>query len=286
MFEEYINPCGLIHVGAHGGGEYYHYVGLGIKHLVFFEPQHYWFEKLIEHQQEVRANSNRSLENDRCVNAALGNFNGETKMHVASNNGASSSLLLPGTHASQYPEITFTQTETVQVMRLDDYWNTDGQSPENFDTIVLDTQGYELQVLLGAIETLPNIDVLQIEVERVELYKTAAHIDEIDVFLAAKGFQRRFVSWSGGSWGDAVYKRIGVAVVDESFIDNLQYLTRVGDCRWDLKRPKGVVIHVILQNGTGLVQIEDRDTTIVHEQLTLTNAELEATTRTLAAACN
>ena len=85
---------GVIHIGAHNGNEYDVYKNLGIKEMAFFEPQMDIFKEL---KRKVGMFA---------WNYALGNFNGKTKMYVASN-GQSSTLLEPKEHLNQYPGITF-----------------------------------------------------------------------------------------------------------------------------------------------------------------------------------
>ena len=280
-FNKYINSKGLIHVGACGGGEYEHYVGLGIKHLIFFEPQQYWYDQLLKNQREILSKySGRTT--DYCIKVAVGNFNGSSEMYIA-DNGASSSLLEPKVHLIQHPEVLFNKTEIVPVIRLDDFWKTSNIEPTIFDTLVVDTQGYELEVLRGAINTLKHINVCEIEVERVELYSGSAQIDQIDKFFTEHGFQRRIVSWCGGTWGDAVYVKLESGNIERKMIENLG-LTYVND-HWCLKLSRNVKIHLFLYNNTCLLQIEDSDGKIVHEDLFLDYDDLITTFKTRVVEC-
>jgi hypothetical protein len=204
-------------------------------------------------------------------------------MYIA-NNGASSSLLEPKVHLTQHPDVLFNSRETVKVMRLDDFWETSDLKPEIFDTLTIDTQGYELEVLRGAINTLEHIDVIEVEVERVELYANSAQIDQLDKFLTEHNFQRRLVSWCGGTWGDAVYTRPKPGNITKEMIESLDNLICIGNC-WDLKIHNGIIIHLILDNGVCLLQVEDRDTKIVHEDLLLDNDDLQRTYRSHVSAC-
>jgi hypothetical protein len=71
----------------------------------------------------------------------------------------------------------------------------------------MDVQGYELNVLKGAVETLKDIDYIWTEVNYEELYNTCALMEDLDAFLEPLGFKRMFNSDYGG-WGDAYYKKI------------------------------------------------------------------------------
>ena len=69
----------------------------------------------------------------------------------------------------------------------------------------MDVQGYELEVLKGAIKTLNQIDYVYCEVNRDEVYENNAYVEEIDEFLAEYGMERMETDWAGDIWGDALY---------------------------------------------------------------------------------
>ena len=184
---------GVIHIGAHTGGEFDVYSKLGIKNMLFFEPNPVLFEQLKERV------------GDRAVNCALGNFNGVSEMYVSDNNGQSSSLMEPVLHKNQYPYIKFNKSILVEVDWLDGYLYRNGCAGFNF--INIDVQGYELEVFKGAEATLKDIDYIMSEVNRAELYKDCAKVDQVDDFLGDFGFKRVETSWAGGTWGDAFYIR-------------------------------------------------------------------------------
>ena len=43
------------------------------------------------------------------------------------------------------------------------------------------------------------------EVNRVDVYKNCAKVDELDEFLKSFGFIRVETTWDGITWGDALY---------------------------------------------------------------------------------
>jgi len=185
---------GVLHIGAHYGEEYNDYVRNGIRKMIFFEPIHSNYLQLcksIPNNDEIRI-----------INQALGNMKGITIMNIESaNNGQSCSIFEPLKHLEQYPNIVFDKKEVVSIDKLDNIEFDRNQ----FNMINIDVQGYELEVFKGAIETLPFIDIIYTEVNREELYKNCAMIDEIDTFLSDFGFVRILTDWTGGTWGDALY---------------------------------------------------------------------------------
>lgn len=74
-----------------------------------------------------------------------------------------------------------------------------------YNLINMDTEGYELEVLKGATETLKYIDYIYIEVAQIELQKGRAMVWEVDEFL--KDFDRVETQWTDRGWGDALYIR-------------------------------------------------------------------------------
>lgn len=187
-----LNIKGVLHIGAHVGQEYNTYERLGIENVIFFEPLYDTFQKL-----KVNVGNKAIL-----VNSALGNVEGEIEMFTETvNQGQSSSVLQPEYHLVQHPDIQFTGKEKVKITKLDNFIN----DSDKFNFINIDVQGYELEVFKGGSEYLKSIDYVMTEVNREELYKGCAKIEELDTFLGEYGFVRVETFWAGGTWGDAFY---------------------------------------------------------------------------------
>jgi hypothetical protein len=126
---------------------------------------------------------------------------GEVDMYVeTANQGQSSSVLEPGTHLDTYPQITFDNKVKVKIDRLDNFDFSD------CNVLNIDVQGYELEVLKGATETLKHIDMILTEVNTGEVYKGCAKMEELDNYL--RGFKRVYEHIFGNiNYGDAIYIR-------------------------------------------------------------------------------
>lgn len=187
---------GVIHIGAHVGTEYDEYQKIDtIEHMVFYEPDPDNFSKL---KSKVNHDS-RTI----CVNRALGPFSCEADLYREhNNNGQSNSLLEPYKHTHIYPDTVFNEKVKVKVDPLDKYMTS-----SKFNFINMDVQGGELNVLLGASKTLQHIDYIMTEVNRDELYKNCALIEDIDYFLSKYNFKRVEEVWDRDNpvWGDALY---------------------------------------------------------------------------------
>lgn len=187
-----LNIKGVIHVGAHVGQEYDAYKKHGITKIAWFEPVPTTYQKLVKNLPV----------GSMTYNVALGNEEGVKEMFIETvNQGMSSSLLEPGTHLKTYPNITFDSKQTIQIKRLDSY-----QFPISwFNMMNMDVQGYELEVLKGSINTLKHIDIIYTEINTEDVYKDCVHVDQLDEFLGARGFERVFTQMACKSWGDALY---------------------------------------------------------------------------------
>ena len=183
---------GVLHIGANLGQEYQNYVDMNIKNILMFEPLKHIYDKLIE-----------NVPAEMCVNLALGSESDEVEMYVTErNDGMSSSILKPKIHLQMYPNITFTKKEIVKVVRLDDYLD----NKPDYNLINMDVQGYELEVLKGAVQTLKHIDYINLELNAVEMYEGCPHYSAIDNFLDGFGFVRKiFEMESRQAWGDGFY---------------------------------------------------------------------------------
>lgn len=191
-----MNITGVIHIGGHTGQEYDEYIKIEtIKHIIFFEPDPFNFPKL----EDKTEHDDRVI----CINTALGPFECKVHMHRESgNNGQSNSLLEPHIHTQIYPGIVFDNRVEVDVQPLDRY-----ETSDVLNFINMDVQGGELNVLIGASETLKNIDYIITEVNKAELYKNCALIEDIDYYLSKYNFERVEEVWDRDNpvWGDALY---------------------------------------------------------------------------------
>lgn len=192
---------GVLHIGAHVGQEYPDYVNAGIKNMVFFEPVESNFLKLLENVNPLVDPSKG--ESVWFFGYALGNYDGKATMFIeTANRGMSSSILEPVIHLQLYPYITFPKKEKVTIYKLDSILLDDRKK---YNMINMDVQGYELEVLKGAVESLQYIDIIYTEINTDEIYKNCAKVKELDSFLKEFGFIRVMTKMACDSWGDALY---------------------------------------------------------------------------------
>lgn len=183
---------GVIHIGAHQGQEHPLYKQNEIKNIVYFEPLLSNFDAL----------KNNVGDEAILYNLALGNDEKEVEMFVeTANTGMSSSILEPMLHTKQYPHIVFNLKEKVTMKKLDQI----ELNSENYNLINIDVQGYELEVFKGATKILNHIDYIISEINKDELYKNCAKVNDLKDFLGNYGFELVEESWAGGTWGDGLF---------------------------------------------------------------------------------
>jgi FkbM family methyltransferase len=178
-----MNITGVIHIGAHYGEEVKDYLNNNINDVVLFEPLEDNYNIILQNIPE----------NIIVHNVALGSVPGEYEMFVSSNEKQSSSLLKPKLHLTHHPNVFFPYSTKVKVETLDSY-----ELQNSYNFINMDVQGYELEVLKGAKETLKNVNYVYCEVNRAEVYENNAFVEEIDSFLSLYDMTREI-------WGDALY---------------------------------------------------------------------------------
>lgn len=187
---------GVIQVGCHHAQEHEEYVILGIDQFVYIEPCRAAFEVV---KNKFKDDPSVILYNHACGDAA---YQG-TMFTGPSNQGMSNSLLKPKVHLTQHPDVLFTTTEEVDVVRLDDLFF----ERERYNLLNMDCQGFEGRVLMGAKKTLASIDFVYTEVNRLEMYENNAMVEDIDRLLS--DFTRVETGWASDyhGWGDAMYIR-------------------------------------------------------------------------------
>ena len=195
-----IKPNGVLHVGAHNAEESYVYNKYGWGKVIWVEAQ----ETLARNLQ-----ANLDLKMNKVLQIAAWSEDGiELTFNLASN-GQSSSLFELGTHLQNYPKISIINTYKVRTNRLDTVLSAE----DKFSFVNIDVQGAELEVLKGLGRYLSTTYWVYTEVNKEEVYKDCAKVEQIDDFLAKNGFSRvstRWVPFRG--WGDALYVRTEIKV--------------------------------------------------------------------------
>lgn len=128
----------------------------------------------------------RNSESVQLHTVALGASNKKGSIHITSLSDASSLLDLSDICKSKY-NLSVKETISIDVKKLDDYIIDNGlKSP---DVIKLDIQGFELEALKGASETLKTTKFIISEVSFIEFYNGQAYFSDMIDFLKRFGFE-------------------------------------------------------------------------------------------------
>jgi FkbM family methyltransferase len=121
---------------------------------------------------------------------ALGAADGEIEINIAANSYSSSILPMLHTHLSAAPGSRYLHKEKVSIRRLDDVMLPLAPLDRLDRRILLklDVQGYESQVLAGAIQLLTRTLAVQLEMSLLPLYDTEVLMPEICATMAANSF--------------------------------------------------------------------------------------------------
>ena len=127
-----------------------------------------------------------SCKNITYHNIALGNDNLEQEINVTNNVTSSSLLDIEENIDSQFfaDSLNKKDSEKIQVRRLDDL-----SLAKNINILKIDTQGFELEVLKGAVNNLQNINIVVLELANHQFYKGAPQYHEIDQFFRENNFE-------------------------------------------------------------------------------------------------
>lgn len=198
------NSHGIIHIGANLGQERDLYAAFGVD-VVWIEPIPQVFEALrlnIAEFPKQRAYKYLAADDDEK----------EYHLHIANNDGASSSILGLAKHTEMYPQVAYQGAITVRSKTLSSILAAEQIDIQRFDAMVLDTQGSELKILRGAANLLSKFKFVKVEVPDFESYEDCCQIDELSGFMSSNGFRehnRHTISHTPGvgTYFDVVYER-------------------------------------------------------------------------------
>tara|TARA_B100000927_G_scaffold28588_1_gene21203 strand:- start:192 stop:941 length:750 start_codon:yes stop_codon:yes gene_type:complete len=190
------NIDSLIHIGGHKGEEIERYKSLNLKNVIYVEPIKK-FAKEIE-------NKIKNLENFSVLAIGLGSEDKEDEINIAEDNHSGSSSIFSPRPSS----IEFVNKEKIIVKKFSSL------DLPVLDLAIIDTQGYELEVLKGFEEKINDFKFLIVEFSNYEGYIGQVTYDRLNKFLNSSNFfmisqiknvKKVLKNKNGGSYGDALY---------------------------------------------------------------------------------
>jgi len=214
------NIDSLIHIGGHKGEEIEEYKSLNLKNVIYVEPIKK-FAKEIE-------NKIKNLENFSVLAIGLGSEDKEGEINIAEDNHSGSSSIFSPRPSS----IEFVQKEKIIVKKFSSL------DLPVLDLAIIDTQGYELEVLKGFEEKINDFKFLIVEFSNYEGYIGQVTYNQLNKFLNSTNFfmisqiknvKKVLKNKNGGSYGDALYvnsnylssRRIAVSRLHFLIVNNI-----------------------------------------------------------------
>ena len=199
-FERFIKSRrGAIHVGANDGAERVWYIKQGFEKVLWFEPNEELFQKLIKNIKE------KGCEKYKAFNIGIHDTIERADLHIANNNGQSSSILELGTHKTHHPKVHYVRNQEIDLIRMDVFFQNTSNKIEDFNFLNIDVQGVELNVIKSFGNLISKLDYIYTEVNEEELYVGCGLISEIDSYLKQFEFERVATHMTKNKWGDAFY---------------------------------------------------------------------------------
>lgn len=182
---------GIVHIGANDGYEVQYYLSLGIEKVICFEPLDTACELFKGHYyKDIDSGKVKLFE------YAIGRENKRDFLRVGTGTGQTSSLLrVKPEFRTNSPFIDTELHNTLSVEVTVNTWdrfleeNPDIDMTE-YDCLVCDVQGMELQVLMSIGNRIMNFKYLNIECSEQSVYEGEASAQEVIDYLVSMGFRQ------------------------------------------------------------------------------------------------
>lgn len=188
----------ILNIGAHEGQERNIFKKYCLGKVVFVEAIPAVYQRL---SKNIEGYTNFHAVNAVCADQdnKIVNFN------IASNE-ESSSLLDFSKHKEFYPNIKFNSTLEMKAITVDTLISN--KFPDTkFNVLVLDTQGAELMVLRGALNSISEVDAIYTEVSETPLYEGSCTLIDLIKFLEPRGFGLKWLKINPHMFGDGLFVR-------------------------------------------------------------------------------
>ena len=148
--------------------------------IVSFEPLSDAFAKL----RQVAANDPLW----ECRNIALGDRNDASVINISANSWSSSLLPVSVAALGIEPAIGYVGKQDISIHRLDQILDQVARHDDQM-FLKIDTQGYEMKVIKGALGVLDRFDLIQLETTFFEVYQGETLVGDTIKFMDYLGYK-------------------------------------------------------------------------------------------------
>ena len=175
-----LDSNGIIHMGAHRGGEAPVYD--------WFNKKAIWIEANPELFLDLEENVTQFI-NQKVIQALLSNKDDEiVNFKISSNDGASSSIFSFGNYKNIHKNIKMVKTINLKTLKFDTIIKNYKININEYNFWTIDLQGSELLALEGAKESLKSCKFIYVEVSKKEIYEGGAKWSDLNDFLIKNNF--------------------------------------------------------------------------------------------------
>lgn len=205
----HILPRGLIYVGVHTPQSIAPAMQLGANKSLFVEANPVMFEEIAAEAARFRRT--------QTAHSAIGNPADtsvqKTDLFISENN-VSSAILPYKSGAEKATDHPVARKISVPLKSLDTLLSELALKPSDYNLLILENQGAELQALEGAKSLLPHLGAICTEVFFQETYEGGTRLEDLDQFLLAHHFHRVSIFPRRDSYSaDALYIRQGLVTM-------------------------------------------------------------------------
>ena len=173
------NSTGVLHMGAHRGGEAQIYD--------WFQKKTIWIEANPKIIPDLKDNVYQ-FPFQKVIQALLSDKDGDyINFYISSNDSASSSIFKFGKKSIEQ-NLKMVSKIKLKSCKLDTIVKNEPIEILDYDFWVIDLQGAELLALKGAMESLRKCKSILVEVSKNEYYKNAVNWEELKKFLNQNDF--------------------------------------------------------------------------------------------------
>ena len=173
------NSTGVLHMGAHRGGEAQIYD--------WFQKKTIWIEANPKIIPDLKDNVYQ-FPFQKVIQALLSDKDGDyIDFYISSNDSASSSIFEFGKKSIEQ-NLKMVSKIKLRSCKLDTIVKNEPIEILDYDFWVIDLQGAELLALKGAMESLRKCKSILVEVSKNEYYKNAVNWEELKKFLNQNDF--------------------------------------------------------------------------------------------------
>lgn len=175
---------GIVHVGCNLAQERYIYQ--------YFNQAVLWIEGNIDLKPIIDKNL-KNIPKQKCYFQLLTKENSTVEFHIASNTGSSSSIYKFSGHKRMYEHVKMNETRFIESKSFDQFILDEKIKLDQYDFLIMDVQGAELEVLKGMGDNISKFNYIQLEAADFDAYEKGCREVDLINYLDLYNFSLQHV---------------------------------------------------------------------------------------------